>query len=427
MAASSSTFKVYEWEMEAAGVDPGEPAGNLSNFLEEDSDPDAEEEAAELPPGQELLNYLLQQHVSGGMNAKQVCVTCWWAWKSGVAAVKPLALPPSTKGSGDFKRAITAYLKDSFQGLYTVPVPSFSKGAGRTIFQLQTLPIHEVVEEELATLDVPSLAAAYEAPPNYLENKVVKTHAAKGQVVAPLALFMDGVAYGKKNSLLAITVQNLWTGKRWIVCCLRKRLLCKCGCRGYCTLFRVFQWVAWSLQHMSVGLMPSQRHDQEPWGPQDHTRSEVGGSKMTCPCVVLQLRADWSELLHLVGVPNWSSKDSPCFLCYTEKKEMAAGLGERAPGEPFFWRLKKFSHHKKACKHCEQERKGVTPEQWDDLKKRLYNDKGFGGRALSAAYAPLDLQKGDRLEPTSANPDWEMTEKDAPSVTFCGGALAMSR
>ena len=36
------------------------------------------------------------------------------------------------------------------------PVPSFSKGVGRTIFQLQTLPIHEVVEEELATLDVPS-------------------------------------------------------------------------------------------------------------------------------------------------------------------------------------------------------------------------------------------------------------------------------
>ena len=94
--------------------------------------------------------------------------------------------------------------------------------------------------------------------------------------------------------------------------------------------------------------------------------------------------------------------------------------GRKSSWTAALWRLKKFSHYKKACKHCEQELKGVTAEQWDDLIKRQNNDKGFGGRALSTAYAPSDLQKGDRLEPTSANPDWEMTEKDAASdVPWC--------
>ena len=333
--------------------------------------------------------------------------------------LKPLALPPETRSSGDFKRVITLHMRDHFQGMYTVPLPVWSQADGlRTSHQMQTLPIHEVVQQELSDLDVHALSAAYEPPPNYSDNRLVKEFAAKGQVVAPLSLFMDGVAYGKKNSVLVISVQNLWTGKRQIVCGVRKRLLCQCGCRGFCTLFCVFQWVGWSLEHMAQGRFPAHRHDKQPWGPQDQTRQEEGAKVMTCPAVVIQLRADWSEFMKVIAVPSWSSKKHPCFLCFTKKRQMAEHLGE-GDGQSFPWRLKKWIDYEKACSQCEIEVQGLSYAQWSAMLGLLYNDKDSGGRAIGAAWPALKLEKGDRIEPTDAVPDWAMiTEKHIPDLLF---------
>ena len=265
--SSGSAFKVYDWERPSAGRYSWERTSGGSdripgdeneeaNFFDESSETEDEadyETSGAGTAGKGLLRFLLDEHLKGSMTAKQICIASWLAWKAGVEEVKKIALPPDTKGSGDFKRAVRSQFKIPLDS-YTFDVPCFSRAEGdRAVYPLVTYPIHEVVEHELSTLEVESKAAAFEPPPNYTNNRLVKAFAAKGVTVAPLALFMDGVALGKRNSVLVISIQNLWTEKRWVVCGLRKRLLCKCG-----SLFSVFQYIAWSLQCMSHGRFPSQ-------------------------------------------------------------------------------------------------------------------------------------------------------------------------
>ena len=238
------------------------------------------ESDAEDDPGQELFSYLLSEHSAGKMTAKQVCIVCWWAGKAGVEAVKPIGKSPATKGSGDFKRTLDRYMHQDLPDSYSVPVPAYSRASEeRAICQLDCVLPHEMLQRDVEKYDKKKAEQQREAPPNWQDHPVVQEARAEVEPVhvIPLSLFIDGVSHAKRDSLFVISLTNLLTKSKFVVAALRKRIRCKCGCFGWCTLHSVFVWLKWALTILRQGKHPSERHDHQAWAMHEKQRSESAG------------------------------------------------------------------------------------------------------------------------------------------------------
>ena len=397
----------WSWELPA---ETGLADFNSENESEEEED-----------PGQELFSYLLSEHSAGKMTAKQVCIISWWAAKAGVAALKPIAKSPATKGSGDFKRTLDKYLQQDLPDSYSVPVSAYSRAsAERMTWQLQCVLPHEMLQRDLDKLDMKTAMKQWEAPPNWQDHPVVKEAASDLEPVpiVPLSLFIDGVSYAKRDSLLVISLTNLLSKSKFVVAILRKRMLCKCGCFGWCTLHGVFVWLKWALTILREGRHPAQRHDKQAWAMHEEKRLQNAGQRFGWKAAVLQLRADWAEIAHTLQVPQWSSAKEPCFLCAASREQVFSQL-HLCSHKSMPWPQKSPDSYDEACKRCELDVE-MTQFHWDKIKPLLQPDvrsKGARGLALICAYAPLALKKGDRVEPTPEVIDvYEYLEMDtAPS------------
>eukprot|EP00969_Alexandrium_andersonii_P121853 5387748-Alexandrium_andersonii.AAC.1 len=62
------------------------------------------------------------------------------------------------------------------------------------------------------------------------------------------------------------------SGRRHLCAVLRKSEMCKCGCRGWCSVFSVFLMIRWAFESMGSGIYPSERHDGQPFGEGDSER-----------------------------------------------------------------------------------------------------------------------------------------------------------
>ncbi len=162
--------------------------------------------------------------------------------------------------------------------------------ASRVLEPMPTIPPHEMLAAELADDDEPlaELRRAIEAdemPPFYSNQPVVKD-AAAGQVVHPIALYMDGVAFQRQDSVLGVWCYHLFSSRRHLIAVVRRSEMCNCGCRGWCTLYPLLNMVAWSLTSMVAGLWPAARHDGMPWDEKDSDRQDKGavpfGWKAVC-------------------------------------------------------------------------------------------------------------------------------------------------
>ena len=417
--SSSSVFKLYSWEREEEPsgysweADDSEMVG-VQHFLdlegdEAEEDDSSDDDREETNPGEALREYLLEQHASGHMTAKQISIISFLGEKAGIAQLSGLGLPTDNKGTGDYKRKVDQYLKKTGRlptNLYVLPSPMYDKAQGRrSIHDVYTLPMHEVVDDEMQVLDVPTLSKDYQPTPNYSANEMVRECKKKGIDVAPLSVFMDGVQISKKDSVLAVTVQNLWSGKRFLVAGIRKKKVCRCGCRGFCTFFQLFTWMAWSLKALHAGKMPGARHDGTDWTAGDAERSAKAGSAMKCPALLVQLRADWAELVQILAAPAWRSVNNPCFLCQASRANMWSDL-HKCNAKGLACEAKNWSDLDAACKACEFQVEGLTKKQWKRMTEAIVPNKELGGCILSEPMPDLKLVKGDRLEPSMSLPNW---------------------
>ena len=80
---------------------------------------------------------------------------------------------------------------------------------------------------------------AGELPQVYLNHPAV-TSAPAGVDVHPVALYLDGVAYHRLDSVLGIWVYFLLTGHRHLIVVSRRSELCSCGRKGWDSLCPVF-------------------------------------------------------------------------------------------------------------------------------------------------------------------------------------------
>ena len=119
--------------------------------------------------------------------------------------------------------------------------------------------------------------------------------------ILPVAMYLDVVPYSKGDSVLNIFTINLLSGMRHLTYCGRKSDFCSCGCKGWCSIYPIFQVLAWQFTHLQSGCYPSERHDGKEWGNTDELRASMSGKGIGFRGVLLEVRGDWLEFSSRLG------------------------------------------------------------------------------------------------------------------------------
>lgn len=363
----------------------------------------------------ELADKLVDLKMKGKLSAKDVCVIAYFATKAGLpkGPLADLAYNPAAQ-SGHFNRHLSRVLKldsELMKGAYLLEVPGHDKFAlSRTQAKLPVLPPHECLEKSISqggSLSAQRLRVSVREKDwasQYYAHPVVQG-AAPEEAVWPLALYVDGVPFQKRDGLIAFYAYDLVTNTRHLCTVLRKSELCKCGCLGWCSLWPVLAFLEWSFAALATGTKPTRRHDGRPFGDGDQTRSEQAGQVMLKGAVV-HVKGDWAEIAQTFAMPMWNHNTNPCFKCCATKEDLRS-LGALSPmSDPF--RKKTAEMYEEACKACERKVEVKNRHIHGRLLGLLVYDRrpnGRRGRVLSEDFQSLGLKAGDRLEPTHQLPD----------------------
>ena len=190
---------------------------------------------------------------------------------------------------------------------------------------------------------------------------------------------------------------------RHLAVAFRKRFLCSCGCRNWCSLDPAFRFLKWSFDAAAEGEHPSTRHDFSPWLPSDSSRSCFSGKPMLARYAVVMIKGDWSEVCNTWGFPTWSSHVRPCFKCAGHGCSLHDYTNASPLGLP--WPLTEEADYDRACAHCEIGVRVLTEADRALLVQSLVFDKrkdGGHGKCLTRAIPAFGLQPQDRLEPSDS-------------------------
>ena len=160
----------------------------------------------------------------------------------------------------------------------------------RATRSLPVLPGHEALGHKMqadASLSVRLRDAIHnkDIPDCYADHPVVKKHAG---LVLPVDFFVDGAPYSHTDSVIGFWLVNMLNASRHLMVALPKRICCKCGCRGWCTLEAVFRLLHWVFRALAAREYPSSRHDGQPWdNQQDEMRSGLARTKPKMPTCLL--------------------------------------------------------------------------------------------------------------------------------------------
>jgi hypothetical protein len=144
-------------------------------------------------------------------------------------------------------------IKENRSHLYRASVPVHRRhDLERSVYKLPIVPGHESVAAEMNSDTTMSVRlrdaiAANEFPPAFYSHPIVVQN--KG-LALPLSIYIDGVPYSRTDTTIGFWLQNIVTGVRHLMISFRKKLACKCGCRGWCSydaMLRVIHWVVKSL------------------------------------------------------------------------------------------------------------------------------------------------------------------------------------
>ena len=224
--------------------------------------------------------------------------------------------------------------------------------------------------------------------------------------VVPIAVYCDGVRYtraigiGKYDTILNINVINLITEKRHLLCVTSKREACKCGCRGWCTNYITFDFLAWCLKAAASGKRPGLRWDGSDWGPGSVCGDLHAESEDLCArFIVVALKGDWSEFTNTFGMPTWAATLVPCVYCSCTSETMYGFDNITLDGHG--WGDLEPDVYETSCASCEIH-VGIDSERVRNsiLTSLAWDPSHQYSRRLLHDLPDLGLQKGDRLEPS---------------------------
>ena len=371
--------------------------------------------------GKELSSYLWQLKHRGLLKASHVCVIAWWASLAGACGpVMDMGYRPdvSEAGTGRYAEHLDRLWRKDFADKYLLSVPGFSRAfAGRQSLSVPVHPPLELLKAEIR--QTPNLAARvaeaindHLLPPRFLEHPVYlsKPH---GSPVHPVSLYIDGIPFTRHDGVISVTVTHLVTKVPHLVALLRKSQVCRCGCKGWCSIFILMTFLRWQFEALARGEHPVARHDGEPFGDEgaEAVRASLAGTPLGFAIAVVFIKSDLMEYATTLGFPAVSSLAHLCPFCCVTKHEIGDVSGLSALGVGFA--VKTFAQYLAACSRCEI-RVAVDRLQFVALRAALQDDRSDGGgrgRCLVRDFPDLGLRRGDRLEPTP-----EMQSTDAINV-----------
>ena len=277
--------------------------------------------------GDDLLRMLQTQYCKGHMTAKTMCELARTAFLSGSknqnGSLHDWGLPPG-RPTGHYQRTIDTAIKDlNITGVtpMTLTVPGqHPRKRRRCDLEVEARPMHELLHDETfksdtSRRDMIDAISSRKWPRVYSQHHVVR-HAAAGEIVVPCGVFIDGAQYGgrasgRSKSQLIVSLVNLATGTRHVSLAFRKHLACKCGCRGHCSMWPIYEFVAWCIRAMRDGKFPDRDvHDD----PMQGVRADLGGKSMGVKGAVIYLMLDWEGICQTFPLPTWGHK-LHCPLC----------------------------------------------------------------------------------------------------------------
>ena len=340
--------------------------------------------------GAGLREYLLHEYKVGSLPAVAVATIAWWACRAGAHRVADLAYPPSGRHQAEHIRcALGAKGIDSF---YVLKLPMWNKVAEQR--ELMDFPMHLPHEAFAAayTLDPTRFAMGAvdpeQLPPSYWKHPLVDYNP------VPLGFFSDAVPHSHKDSFIAYYWSELISGKRHLICSLRKSDMCTCGCKGLCTLGEIQRAIAWSFNVLATGEYPATGHDQMPFANEIRANQrgfQLAGGARGALC---EMRADLLELVTACGFKNWANVANPCFCCHSRRDDLFAFPPSY---EVSTWQPRDAKNYNEQVQRCLVELVVNRREQLDLLRSHLEFNSKFGGLAVVRNCAALGLAVGYRL------------------------------
>ena len=220
----------------------------------------------------------------------------------GLDGAVPYAVPPFTDSgtlqqTGKYQqkldRAYDFHLND--EELYKLDAGMRNHLSGeRELGVVYIQPIHECLARELD--ERPEVVAEWESVvsqpwiPSFENHPAVKGASLdERNRTFGVVIYMDASRFQTRDGLLVMTCHLVCSGNRHLVFALPKSSLCDCGCSGWCTLFRIYLGIYWSLEASIKGEKPSARHDGLDL---DETRLAVAGKKLKWKFILLM----WLEI-----------------------------------------------------------------------------------------------------------------------------------
>lgn len=400
--------KVHSWEAggnqathswEAPG--PAEPPSAGASSDSDEGEPSASECV------KQFIAVLVGLFMSGAIPANILCILCYWA--NGFfqhELLKKFAYKPG-QPNGHYQRHLANKLdfKTHKAGFYYMNIPGHKRhDLSRSTNLVPVRPVHEAIDGELAgdptiLARLRDLVRRRALPKAYFRHPVVRSTSA---LVVPLGLFIDGVPYSHTDSLVGVWAANLVSGARHFIMGVRKRTLCRCGCRAWCSYDAIFRFLHWCFKNLAVGAFPGERHDSEVWRETDGLRADKAGTGLQARGALLYIKGDWSEYTNTFGFTAWNATERPCLFCRCSREQMYTVQGLSPSVFPF----EVISHeaYAAACERCEKKVEVAHEVQYRALRAMLRYDKrqnGSHGLALTADFPSLGLLAGDRLEPSA--------------------------
>ena len=213
---------------------------DLGDFWPEWSDSEDDTPTEPMTPGSRLVHALVFHILVSNRTAKAGLTLLYWAGKAGIAEAKKYMINPDSS-IGHFSRKFKAAVghTEKRRDLYEADCAQYDTfSMSRVVSPLLLLPAHEQVAADLeedagARLKLSHARRNGELPPAYWTHPVVRG-ARDDELVMPFALFVDGVGYSLVDAVIGFWLVNLISGARFLFAVLRKKTICRCGCKGWC-------------------------------------------------------------------------------------------------------------------------------------------------------------------------------------------------
>ena len=356
-----------------------------------------------------FLDAILEVHLSGcKLTSKYLCIIAHWYKLSGhTGPLSKFAVKPDSTNFNRMVKKCLSMNKDQ-KKLMQISVPTYSKASmGRVERLISVKNPHEVLHNEV--VGDPSLAAKLDAAivaetlaPVYFEHPLVVEAQSRGIQAHGYDMYLDGVPTTKRDGVIGIWVSLLVSVKRHLCVAIQKSRLCRCGCRGWCTLWPILNLLGWSVEALADSLFPNGRPDKLPWLDSDSERMIWAATQLALLGVCIYVKGDWAEFAYTMALASWATAGYPCFECFALRSEWMRDLELDAMSYPF--QLVTQDDYDAACGACEHYVTVVSQEMHHALSRILMYDnrddtRGAHGRALTVDFPALGLLRGDRLEP----------------------------